>query len=329
MMSEMNKEKFEESWALPQLNNLCEITEDIDPEANPIGFLMATGGKNPALIFFAEGVRLMRSGALAGPAEQIDIQSVTKYSLFQIYGALERLTEAYSSRKNDDKLILKKLRDGEILKNDKRFNEYRTERKQVGIPIPVTEADNGWIKGTGTGFLVASPMRGGLGQCRQVVGTWMREQLEKRCRRVAVGKRKDTLLLCPPKRKGRAGTRLSRSRSAFFSKGLFASGESGLLTKGGRLKGVHSSLPTMRTIWSVMSMAVRFAIRRRQRRSSSLRSSTLLAASRKSSIRSSKRVTRRFSTRMENLIFASVSGKSDMLFPFARGKFGRRGLLRT
>src|ERR1700730_3712649 len=53
MMSEMNKEKFEESWALPQLNSLCEITKEIDPAANPIGFLRALvkNSKISALLF--------------------------------------------------------------------------------------------------------------------------------------------------------------------------------------------------------------------------------------------------------------------------------------
>ncbi len=46
MMSEMNKEKFEESWALPQLNSLCEVTKDIDTAANPIGFFKALGSVN-------------------------------------------------------------------------------------------------------------------------------------------------------------------------------------------------------------------------------------------------------------------------------------------
>ena len=150
MISEMNKEKFEESWALPQLNNRCKITKDIDPEANPLGFFMATGsGENLALLF---GLGLPAHLLIhSGHAEQTDIKLVTKNNLFKVYGALDRLTKVYSCHRNDDLLFLKKLKDGEILKNDKRFNQYRTEDKRAAIPIRVTEADNGWFKETAMG----------------------------------------------------------------------------------------------------------------------------------------------------------------------------------
>jgi hypothetical protein len=46
MMSEMNKEKFEGSWALPQLDRLWEVTKDIDPAANPVAFYKAVFGCN-------------------------------------------------------------------------------------------------------------------------------------------------------------------------------------------------------------------------------------------------------------------------------------------
>jgi len=40
MVSEMNKEKFEESWALPVLKILCESVKGIDARKNCIGYIL-------------------------------------------------------------------------------------------------------------------------------------------------------------------------------------------------------------------------------------------------------------------------------------------------
>jgi hypothetical protein len=144
MMSEMNKEKFEESWALPQLNSLCEITKEIDPAANPIGFVRAlVKNSNISVFIYENGIGLdVRS------SKYDDVTATnTRFMLYRIYGVPERLRELY--RATDDKLVLKKIREAEILKNDKRFCEYRT----AGLAyknkrIPITEADTEWFKET-------------------------------------------------------------------------------------------------------------------------------------------------------------------------------------
>ena len=142
MMSEMNKEKFEESWALPQLNSLCEITKDIDPAANPIGFLRSISHSNLELL-------LMREGFAIGydtPDQDAVINLNALGNLFNIYGVYGRMI--VSRAESIDKLMLKQIREGVILKNDRRFNHYRTRDVSAIPPIPITEADNGWFKET-------------------------------------------------------------------------------------------------------------------------------------------------------------------------------------
>jgi hypothetical protein len=41
MISEMNKEKFEEAWALPTLRNFCKRLEKVNPKENCIGYAVA------------------------------------------------------------------------------------------------------------------------------------------------------------------------------------------------------------------------------------------------------------------------------------------------
>jgi predicted NACHT family NTPase len=90
MMSEMNKEKFEESWALPQLNSLCEITKEIDPAANPIGFVraMIKNGKISALILEDQ------IGFAVDSSEAHDVTETNiRFMLYTIYEVFNRLRE--------------------------------------------------------------------------------------------------------------------------------------------------------------------------------------------------------------------------------------------
>lgn len=171
MMSEMNKEKFEESWALPQLNSLCEITKEIDAAANPIRFLKAlTGSDNITLVLESD-----ETGLMLGSLEDHDVIKLnTRLNLYIIYGVLGRLKELDPQRIADDKLILKKIREGEILKNDRRFNHFRTGGLGY-VQIRITEADNEWCKGTGWTQYIVSEKRE-LFQLRAEVS----ERVEKR-----------------------------------------------------------------------------------------------------------------------------------------------------
>ena len=67
-------------------------------------------------------------------------------NLYNIYGVYGRMI--VSRAESIDKLMLKKIREGVILKNDRRFNHYRTRDVNAILPIPITEADNGWFKET-------------------------------------------------------------------------------------------------------------------------------------------------------------------------------------
>ena len=58
------------------------------------------------------------------------MKSNTRYSLFKIYGAFESLNQVHSNNTSNNKLILNKIRKGEILKNDSRFNQLRTGERE-------------------------------------------------------------------------------------------------------------------------------------------------------------------------------------------------------
>jgi hypothetical protein len=58
----------------------------------------------------------------------------------------------HSRYKENDELILRKIRKEEILGNDKRFNEYRKGKSgNYRASIAITESDNEWLKETGMG----------------------------------------------------------------------------------------------------------------------------------------------------------------------------------
>jgi hypothetical protein len=151
MMSEMNKQKFEKAWALPQLNVLCEAAKDIKPAANPIGFLKA---------IFADNIKaILWRTKMDVTADQLDNETLiklnTRKALYVIYNLDKRFSEIRSRCRPDDRLFVKKIRERETLKNDKRFNQYRAGGSEPYL-IPITEADNGWFKKTSMGQIAVS-----------------------------------------------------------------------------------------------------------------------------------------------------------------------------
>jgi hypothetical protein len=81
-----------------------------------------------------------------------------RFMLYNIYDVFKRLKG--SRAESNDKLVLKKIREGEILKNDRRFNHYRTGKLENSfVQILLTEADNDWCKETGLGQYAVSEKR--------------------------------------------------------------------------------------------------------------------------------------------------------------------------
>ena len=116
MMSEMNKEKFEESWALPQLNILCEITNEIDPAANPIGFLNAAFTSNIVMTTISSENKISIYVSTNDLKTQTRVKLNTRNNLYTIYCVFERLSEVDSAWKDNDKLILKRSEEGKSLR---------------------------------------------------------------------------------------------------------------------------------------------------------------------------------------------------------------------
>jgi hypothetical protein len=80
---------------------------------------------------------------------QGDLQINARHNLYTIYDVLKRFTEVAPVK---DELIVRKIRKGEIFKNDKRFDSYRTvEGKNKRVGIPLTGGDDEWLKETAIG----------------------------------------------------------------------------------------------------------------------------------------------------------------------------------
>ena len=83
------------------------------------------------------------------PETQGELQINARHNLYTIYDVLKRFTEVAPVK---DELIVRKIRKGEIFKNDKRFDSYRTvEGKNKRVGIPLTGGDDEWLKETAIG----------------------------------------------------------------------------------------------------------------------------------------------------------------------------------
>ena len=148
MISEMNMEKFEESWALPKLNELFNIIVDIDAKNYPISYVAKMHGKSRIGVHERSNDELSIEIIIDGEPNPV------RQALFQVYGLFEKINKLVGSDYSTDMSIVKRIRTHQFLEKDKRFDKLRAESGQFDIGRTKI-SDNSWMKTTRVGRFIA------------------------------------------------------------------------------------------------------------------------------------------------------------------------------
>lgn len=151
MIAEMNAEKFEEDWALPQLEILCTKVEGIDAQIDPLAFIRAMFGKHGMHVMSLPNITFEY-----GPAEEQDLNYI-RISLYRVYRIFDRIHSIIPEGSDLDKKIVEKMMDGRIGRGDNRFGPIRKNPSgsNSGIKIQLSSPDNDWVRESHWGRFVA------------------------------------------------------------------------------------------------------------------------------------------------------------------------------
>ncbi len=174
MVAEMNAEKFEEDWALPQLDILCKRVEGIDAHLEPLTFINAMFGSREMFINAMPYVVFEY-----GPANKPDLNYI-RVSLYHIYNVFSRIHKCIPDEDETDIGVIEKILDGRFLKNDDRFESIRTakDRSDIKALIKLKLSDNEWVRETYWGRFVAE-------EAKELVAT--RDMIRERVRERKTG----------------------------------------------------------------------------------------------------------------------------------------------
>ncbi|WP_197082575.1 NACHT domain-containing protein [Bradyrhizobium sp. LTSP885] len=135
MVAEMNREKFEEAWALPFLVDLEERIGDIDAQKDCVSFDAAVFGGWPTFCAFvldaneeADSVMLAlnRTGKARQGANGKPRLTEGRYALYQAYGVFREIHDCLEERGYiSDLEMLRRIVDGRVLGDDSRFASWR------------------------------------------------------------------------------------------------------------------------------------------------------------------------------------------------------------
>jgi len=167
MVSEMNREKFEEVWALPTLNKLCDRVKGLDANKNWIAYATALLGGKPNFAPGAHVVHAKRGGAIQrrfmiifdhdstqGEAEL----SESRIALYSIYGIFDQIHGLLKNEKIKDNEILDGIENGTLFKNDPRFEALRNSKAdnkaKHAIRIPLNENDSKVLRDSHFGLFI-------------------------------------------------------------------------------------------------------------------------------------------------------------------------------
>ncbi|RXT56554.1 hypothetical protein B6S44_05685 [Bosea sp. Tri-44] len=151
MVAEMNAEKFEEDWALPQLDLLCKRVVGIDSLLEPLTFINAMFGKNGMHILAMPNVSFE-----CGTGEVFELDHV-RVMLYHIYGIFNRIHARLPDESEMDAKVREKILDGRIGRDDPRFEPVRKAvvKSKAQILIKLGPSDNDWVRETQWGRFVA------------------------------------------------------------------------------------------------------------------------------------------------------------------------------
>lgn len=147
MLSEMNKEKFEESWALPVLRRLCERVEGIDAEKHPFDFCKK---------MFGTPVFNLMMGDMTFVYDNKDSIFESRIALYRVYPVFKKI---HADLRDSDEVrhqLLDRIRKGKLLAEDPRFESWRSSTaERTEGEVRLTGADNFWLRDTHFGMFVA------------------------------------------------------------------------------------------------------------------------------------------------------------------------------
>ncbi len=167
MISEMNNEKFEEGWALPTLDLLCDAVNGINAKEHSIQFAgrLISGRPQLALQFprsnrerFQFRIRFLnesedsrRNSQRSGGQKRARVNiTELRGALYRVYNLFDKINAQIKSAKFADDDIYQKIHTGRILKDDSRFDRLRKSSAQAGniVHIDLTDKDSEWLRGT-------------------------------------------------------------------------------------------------------------------------------------------------------------------------------------
>ena len=163
MISEMNKEKFEEAWALPTLRNFCKRLEKVNPKENCIGYAVAmVGGQamgflthlhqsddSKISITIHDDPSKGKSGR-----QKIDLNA-TRSALYHVYDIFDVIAARLKTGSFSDNDVIRKLRTGQLLGDDPRFEALRNPSKEDSDNrFPLKESDSSWLRETKIGKFI-------------------------------------------------------------------------------------------------------------------------------------------------------------------------------
>lgn len=155
MVAEMNRERFEEAWALPTLTKIWERVRAISPQKNCVAFDASAFQRWPfvsASAFVDAGedgnhglISLDAEGDEGPPEEQEWLSS--RYVLYDVYGQFDAMDEILSGPDSDYDLIAAISR-GDLLGDDSRFAKWRAIEPEGHVEYPkvrLEDTDHTWL----------------------------------------------------------------------------------------------------------------------------------------------------------------------------------------
>jgi hypothetical protein len=122
MVSEMNKEKFEEAWVLPQLARLWNLAQNAEPASDPFSFIVSIGDSSTVSLCFyvlRQHNKVTKCVLIwMIPEESTFLQG--REVIYSIYDLNRKIREEVKHQELDDQMF-KKIATGEFMPNDKRF----------------------------------------------------------------------------------------------------------------------------------------------------------------------------------------------------------------
>jgi hypothetical protein len=162
MISEMNKEKFEASWALPNARRLYESIENVNPRLDSIKFVLRMLevkkvhlGYYPYLI--VDPNHRFRELSVSILDETTSVRSQLRTALYRTYNLHELIKERIRARNQavrDDEVVSAILA-GTLLTNDPRVDALRkmVEGKEIDMEFELRVDDSKWLEGTSVSIL--------------------------------------------------------------------------------------------------------------------------------------------------------------------------------